>query len=119
MEKFKKLEKYRHRQGPYGSAIGDNFGLFFIPRTKYQLKVICSPLGEEEWDHVSVSTPRKTPTWEDMCLIKDLFFDEAETVIQFHPKKSEYVNNHPHCLHLWRSTKTEHELPDSILVGFK
>ena len=53
-----------------------------------------------------------------MCFVKDLFWDETETVIQFHPPRSEYVNNHNFCLHLWRH-KEGHRLPPSILVGLK
>jgi hypothetical protein len=37
-----------------------------------------------------------------MCFIKDLFFKDEEEVIQFHPKKSEYVNIHPYVLYMWR-----------------
>ena len=72
------------------------------------------------WEHVSVSSStNKVPNWEVMCMIKDLFFNQDETVVQFHPKKSEYVNNHKYCLHLWRKQGSEHELPPSILVGVK
>ena len=53
-------------------------------------------------EHVSVSYPRQTPTWEEMCMIKDLFWYDEEEVYQIHPKKSEYVNFDNHCLHLWR-----------------
>jgi hypothetical protein len=48
-----------------------------------------------------------------------LFWDGEEVVIQFHPPKSEYVNNHLGCLHLWHPTRDKIPLPDSILVGIK
>ena len=73
------------------------------------------------WDHVSVS-PKKsnyTPTWDDMCAIKDLFFRDDEAVIQIHPKKSEYVNQKTNCLHLWRTNDREMDLPPSFMVGMK
>lgn len=58
------------------------------------------------WDHVSVSPcnrkRRSCPTWEEMCAIKDMFFLPEERVMQLHPPRSEYVNNYPYCLHLWR-----------------
>ena len=46
------------------------------------------------WDHVSVAPAKSnyTPTWDDMCAIKDLFFKDDEAVIQIHPPKSEYIN---------------------------
>ena len=54
-----------------------------------------------------------------MSKIKDLFFEENETVIQFHPKKSEYVNISNNCLHLWKPINKEIELPPTILTGVK
>ncbi len=71
------------------------------------------------WEHLSVSTPNKTPTWDQMCRMKDLFFEEEETCIQYHPKKSEYVNNHPHCLHIWKPIGIDLLTPPSILIGIK
>ena len=50
--------------------------------------------------------------------MKDLFFDDEETVIQYHPKKSQYVNQHPYCLHLWRPFNADVPLPPKELVGF-
>ena len=74
---------------------------------------------ETGWDHVSISAKNRMPTWTEMCRVKDLFFDPTETVVQFHPKASEYVNNHPNCLHLWRNVNEEHQLPPPELVGIK
>lgn len=54
------------------------------------------------WDHVSVSYNDRCLTWEEMCIVKDIFFQEEECAIQYHPPKSEYVNNHPYVLHLWK-----------------
>lgn len=111
-------EKYRDLKWST-PADGAN-GLFFVPSPKdhfKKLKVIVS--DGAGWDHVSVSLPTRTPTWEEMCHVKDLFFELNETVVQFHPSIEEYVNNHPHCLHLWRSQTEAHELPPSILTGIK
>ena len=63
-----------------------------------------------KWDHVSVKVREmvdgvpilRTPNWDEMCFIKDLFFQPQETAMQLHPNKSEYVNVHPHCLHIWK-----------------
>ena len=46
-----------------------------------------------------------------MCKVKDLFWGEEETVLQFHPRKSEYVNAHPRCLHLWKQVGVDVKLP--------
>lgn len=73
------------------------------------------------WEHVSISPTRKsyTPSWDDMCRLKEVFFKDDEAVIQIHPPKSEYVNNMPNCLHLWRCTYKDMVLPPAILVGVK
>lgn len=114
------LEKYRVQDGEWGTAPGSDHGLFRLPSEdrKTWLLVMCAPM-RNDWQHVSVSTKHRTPTWEEMAEIKKLFWGEDVTVVQYHPKKSEYVNNHPYCLHLWRNTKAEHELPPSLLVGIK
>ena len=54
------------------------------------------------WYHLSVSMPDKDPSWVQMCKMKDIFFDDEEECVEYHPKKSEYINVHPHCLHIWR-----------------
>ena len=74
------------------------------------------------WDHVSVSPYKKqiVPSWDDMCMIKDLCFEPEEWVVQFHPAQSEYVNNMPNCLHLWRPNDgREMPTPPAILTGLK
>lgn len=76
-------------------------------------------LGLPFWDHVSVSLPNRCPNWKEMCFIKDLFFYLDETVIQYHPPKSEHINNHPYCLHLWRPHEYVIPLPMSSMVGVK
>ena len=57
-----------------------------------------------DWEHVSVAPYDHsiTPSWDDMCKLKDIFFRDEEEAIQIHPKKSEYVNMMTNCLHLWR-----------------
>lgn len=69
------------------------------------------------WEHVSVSRRDRCPTWEEMCQVKDLFWDGDDCVVQFHPPKTQYVNNHPYCLHLWRQVGAEFPAPPKILVG--
>jgi hypothetical protein len=92
-------------------------GLFFFKHKGTTLKVIASDgMG---WDHVSVSIGHRCPTWEEMCFIKDLFFESDEVVMQLHPAKSDYINNHPNCLHLWKPQDVQIPQPDSILVGLR
>lgn len=112
-------EKFRITSGPMGSTaeIG-NAGAFSImlPRSQTIFAIASDALG---WEHVSVSRRDRCPTWEEMCAVKALFWDDDDCVVQYHPRKSEYVNNHPNCLHLWRPTFTCLEQPPSFLVGVK
>lgn len=117
-------EQYRCNKTPgMQSSKGSPFGMFRVPEHgKARTMCIIACDGEETgWEHVSVSLPfdsRKCPSWDEMCIVKDLFWDESECVVQFHPPKSEHVNNHSGCLHLWRFTG-EFPQPPSILVGIK
>ena len=63
------------------------------------------------WEHLSVSRPNKTPTWDVMCKMKDIFWNDDEVCIEYHPKKSDYVNNHKNCLHIWKPI--DQEIPTS------
>lgn len=122
MSDWKTINKSRVRSGMFASQDSDGFnGCFYLEINGVPVKVIASDcLG---WQHVSVSlcsTSIFTPSWNVMCKIKDLFWDETDTVIQIHPAKSEYVNFHPGCLHLWRCTDgREQPLPPWIMVGPK
>jgi hypothetical protein len=116
------LEKYRARVGEYATNTGDRFGAFLIPylNRNYHLKVIASDADREiPWEHVSVSLSNRCPNWEEMSYIKSLFWDDEETVMQLHPPKSKWINNHPYCLHMWRPVKEIIPIPPSITVGFK
>lgn len=64
------------------------------------------------WEHVSVSRDDKQiPSWEDMVDVRRAFWEAEDTVIEIHPPMSQYVNNHPGVLHLWRSTNVVIPLP--------
>jgi hypothetical protein len=52
-----------------------------------------------------------------MCFVKDLFWDEEECVVQFHPPKSKYVNHHTRCLHLWKQIGVVVPMPPTKLIG--
>lgn len=118
-------EKYRV-QGEYNHA-----GIFLIKHNKisdYIFYVIASDgMG---WEHVSVTLKKSLSkyrlkdvkrccTWEEMCYLKDIFWEDSETVIQFHPPKKEHISMHEYCLHLWKPTDYEIKTPPSILVGLK
>lgn len=120
---FKVPEKYR---SPDERFAGDEQnGVFIIKKgNTYYICIATNGLG---WEHVSVraqsgipgKTQERTLRWDEMCFIKDLFWDEEDCVVQYHPPKSDYVNNHPNVLHLWRPIGSELPRPPSVLVGRK
>jgi hypothetical protein len=99
---------------------GDPFGWFEIPTTPIGPVIRCqvsNAYDEFEFEHVSVSLGHRCPTWDEMCKVKDLFWDEDDVVVQYHPAKSEYVNLSKTCLHLWRWTKGQFPQPGKCEVG--
>ena len=101
------LENYRLRndERKYYGVNGDSRnGIFKVFVHGKSFRGIASTGGG--WDHVSVSpgspSRKKCPTWDEMCAIKAMFFEPEEVAVEYHPAESEYVNNHPYCLHIWR-----------------
>lgn len=119
------LVRGRVRNGLFGTTDADGLqGAFFVyGPCGADLKIIACDGTDKEalgWEHVSVSLQNRTPNWKEMCCVKDLFWEEEEVVIQFHPAKSSYINNHPNCLHLWKCRGSEFKpLPPEILIGVK
>ena len=120
--KGRHLNKFRKKHPLYGKTPPDTlYGYFVIPVGPEYLNVISSGSqgGEEpecQWEHVSVSLPHRCPTWGEMHEIKRLFWDDHETVVQFHPKKTSYVNQHEFCLHMWKRRGVNAELPPIYAV---
>lgn len=120
--------RYRLRAHPtHGSDDGmGNFGAFLIPLGRGTQALVIASEGSpdrdplNQWDHCSVSIREddstRLPRWDEMCAIKDLFWDAADCVVQFHPPRSQYVNDHPHVLHLWRSVTHRQPLPPRWMV---
>ena len=117
-----------HPQNGSTTADGNN-GAFHLesPEPGWSLALICSDGTTTPdlpaWEHVSVYAYRahgrqqRTPTWREMCAVKRICWDADDVVMQLHPRESEYVNNHPHVLHLWRPIGQEIPTPPSIFVG--
>lgn len=97
----------------YGKAGDSGNGIFRIMVGQRSFFCIASTGGG--WEHVSVSPCNKKrttcPTWEEMCEIKDTFFRPEESVIEYHPAKSDYVNLCNTCLHLWRPVDGKFPMP--------
>ena len=123
---FHAPEKFRIRGDPSWGACGAFLIPAIAPRRPVPLKIVASG-SLEDWnecgfdlpafEHVSVSTPTRCPTWEEMCFVKALFWDDEDLVIQYHPRRSQYVNNHPNCLHMWRPIGVQIPEPSTLTVG--
>lgn len=113
LEKYRLREKERECYGCNGDSSNGVFKVFVNGKSFF-----CIASNGGGWEHISVSMPsqKRCPTWEEMCAIKDIFFDAEETVVQYHPKKSEYVNIHQCCLHLWKPTNGEIPTPPKVFV---
>ncbi len=111
---------------------GDRYGAFILlcPITRQPIKVIVAPSVSEEvyrsyglhgepFEHVSASLRDRCPRWDEMCWVKNLFFEPHEAVMQLHVPKADHINCHPYTLHLWRPTKTPIPRPDPATVGPK
>lgn len=99
-----------HKTGADGG-----YGNLYLGGVKSKPAVVVFSWGGG-WEHVSVSYPNRCPTWEEMCRVKEMFWNEDECVVQYHPPKSEYVNNHSYCLHLWRKCGEDFETPPKYFV---
>lgn len=96
----------------------DGFGgTFYDKKSRCHLNFIMS--WGAGWEHCSVSMPTRCPSWEQMCSIKELFWKDEETCIEYHPAKKDYINNMPYCLHIWRPIEQQLPTPPSIMVGLK
>lgn len=95
-------------------------GCFEISGAGVKLRVIASS-GYFGWDHASVSTPKRCPTWGEMCKVKNLFWEPEDMVMQVHPPESEWISNHPFCLHLFRPLDPGVEIPKppAEMVGIR
>lgn len=121
MKNLHTLDKYRDRDAErsrFGVDGDGGNGVFKVYVCGRSFRVIASDGGG--WEHISVSPCNKKrqtcPSWEEMCEIKDMFFGPEERVVQFHPPASEYVNNHPYCLHLWKPVGVEMPHPPMRFV---
>jgi hypothetical protein len=127
---FRVPEPARMTTGPMATESNEGrYGAFLIesPEPGWQLVLICDDGTNDEvaeslgWEHVSVRALRgkqsRIPSWKEMAFVKDLCWDDDDVVVQYHPRKSDYVNLHPHVLHLWCSRLLPFPVPSPQLVG--
>ena len=114
---MKNLDEILNNKALFEFETGDDGGSCWrqFHTNKFPACIIFSWGGG--WDHVSMSFRNRVPSWDEMCWLKDAFFNEDEVAIQYHPAKQEYINTHPYCLHIWRKQNYEIPVPPSIFVG--
>lgn len=123
------LNQFRNRSHPqFKSEDSDGMnGFFVIPVAQDTWALTLASCGNEivPWDHVSArigvkkyhgKMVERCPSWDEMCLLKDIFWDDTECVMQLHPKAADYVNHHPFVLHLWKPHNLEIPMPPKISV---
>lgn len=116
MRDLNELTRYKkwHPAGGWGDKDGGYYEVRSPLQTSQNLSIIAST--GEGWDHVSVSLPRRIPTWIEMDYIRSLFFKDDEVVMQLHPEESKHINVMENCLHLWRPQKESIPLPPEWMV---
>ena len=108
----------QYRKSLRGHMGNGTCGAFKIPIGNRVANVIAS--SSDGGEHVSVSLDvDRCPKWNEMGVIKDLFFHETECVMQLHGPVEEHINNHDYCLHLWKPIDNKIPWPTSYMVGFK
>ena len=69
-----------------------------------------------KWEHLSVSRSNKTPDWNIMCKMKEIFWKDDEVCVEYHPRKIDYINLHKNCLHIWKPINEEIPTPPIYFV---
>lgn len=55
----------------------------------------------EQFIHCSLSRRSRLPSWDDVKIVKTTFLGEDTEAFHIVPKKEDYINVNPYCLHLW------------------
>lgn len=113
---FKIPLQHKFTIGPMAYKDGDgNNGFFAIPfkkghgkHGKHKYFMMCIASDRHGWDRVSCypmdekgNTIPRTPIFEEMEAVKKYFWDDSDSVIQFHSLNTDEQQN-PYMLHIWR-----------------
>lgn len=108
------VEAGRVLTGQMASEPGEPYGAFVVRGPLGQLVIIAD--SDYGWDHVSVSSEKRCPVWEEMEWVKRLLFLDGETAMQLHVPPAKHINAHPSVLHLWRPHKGKIPMPPPVMV---
>jgi hypothetical protein len=106
---FKVPEKYRVIDGDNSTTIHNgNNGLFKLylrgNRTNLGSMLYITATEKDSWECVEVYTPVRYPIWEELCLVRNLFWDRNDLVIQYYPREKDCSNFKKYSVCLWRPT---------------
>lgn len=117
MKNIKSLEKYINNDIGK-SNINKSFS---VPLNDNKEAFVIASENFMGWDHVSAhiisvesGALNRTPNNEEMQFLRNLFFEDEEVVLEFHPAKKDYINNHSYVLHMWRSTDNIFSFPKQV-----
>jgi hypothetical protein len=93
---FKMPEKFR--VGKNTKYTGNN-GSFII---RGKEKLLCTATDAFGWEHVVISKLGWAPDQSEVQMVRDLFWDPSDWVVQFFFPETEPFHQHPWHVHLWR-----------------
>lgn len=83
-------------------------GVYYWRFNGTQFAVIITKDDGVNW-HMSISHPNRYPTYEELKEARYKFCPDEVEMAQIFPPKSEFVNVHPNCFHLWQIPKINTE----------
>jgi len=67
--------------------------------------------------HLSVSHPRRYPTWDEIKALRYSLLPDEKTFAILFPPMAQYVNLHPNCFHLHEVPEMHESQPLSIFTS--
>lgn len=67
--------------------------------------LVITGVSEQGW-HMSISHPTRYPTWDEIRDARYALVPDEVTMAMLLPPRSEYVNVHENCFHLWQVAET-------------
>jgi hypothetical protein len=68
------------------------------------------------WWHISIAHPLGLPSWEQLVEVKEAFMGKEVKAMHLLPPRSQWMNVHPHCMHLWVRLDGD-TYPDELIDG--
>ena len=138
MKDLRHIEPYRVATGPLASTKDElpGAGMFTLPLKPGYLAICLASDGkhmieETGWEHVSVhvrfeygrkvkgrrKTKARLPNQEEIYLVKNVFWDPYEPVVQYYDKESVEVDDYKANVHLWLPVEDAQPRPPSTLFA--